>query len=830
MRILRIMLFICLLLNWAYMGPFAVFADLHSAYAQEKPVQQEPHPFKSYSDVITDSSITQEGVFIIHRENGKLYFEIPSAQLEREFLWVTQFSATQTSYSYGGMPIIDRVVRWQRRGNRILLRNVEYEKRADPGTPEAQAVKASTVEAIIKAFDILTVNDQNGSVVIDVTELFVGDTPEFSPRNDLQFAQSKGDLQHVDSIDKRRTFITSVKSFPQNIEARVLATFARKPLITSDQRQKEPSRSDISLGSVTVEIHHSMVALPDDPMQPRFYDWRVGIFRTAFENYSSEREEVEIVSFIKRWRLEKKDPEAAMSEPVKPILFYVGRGVPKRWRKYVSEGIEMWQSAFEKAGFLNAIIARDAPNIDGDPDWDAEDARYSVIRWLPSTIRDGFGPTITDPRTGEILEADVRLYHNVVQLERDWYFIMCSATDPRARTLPLPEDIMGALIRSVTAHEVGHSLGLRHNRKSSQHYSVEQVRDPEFTRRYGYKASLMDYSRYNYVAQPGDDAVLRMDKPGIYDEFAIEWAYRPVPGADTPEDEKPVLDEIANRQLQDPRLLWGAGNEDGAEGRADPFARGYDLTNEPMAASALGLQNLRRIMSYLVESTGKQGEDYQLLQHMYGELGTHREHLLSNVAVLVGGIEFNKKSYGQPRDVFVPIAPEVQRAAIAFLNENAFVIPDWLQPADIIERIGIAGVSSTTLAVQNSMLDILFDATRIGRMIDLEATRENAFTVDELVSLLTGGIFSELKTEAKDIGVYRRNLQRAYIDRMIRILSDDHFSSTDLRAVARGALRSVEKAIDDADIAESSRITRLHLSDLSNRIDHALKGMNSAEK
>lgn len=783
-------------------------------------VSQDKQDVKPYSDIITEAAETQQGVFHTHRIGEKVYFEIPQGRLEDEFLWVSQYARTQTSYSYAGMPIIDRVVRWQQRGNRILLRNVEYARRADPGTAEARAVENSGVEAILYSFEIITINPKTGSPVIDVTDFFTSDPPEFSPQLDMLTYQSKGEIRNVKSVDTGRSYIESVKSFPINVETEVTLTFRRSPLVTWDERSKEKGRSDPSLSSVTVVVHHSMVALPKNPMQARRYDYRIGIFKTSYAYFSSDRQEVEGIPIILRWRLEKQDSKARLSEPVKPIVFYIGREVPKKYTRWIKEGVELWQGAFEKAGFKNAIIARDAPAKEDDANWFAEDARYSVIRWLPSTVRDGFGPTIVDPRTGEILEADVRLHHNVVSLERDYYFTMCSPADMRSRKLPLPDDVIGPLIRNVTAHEVGHSLGLRHNRKSSQHYTVEQLRDPKFTKQYGYKASLMDYTRYNYVAQPGDGAVLVMDRPGIYDEFAIEWAYTPFPGKNSV-DEKPLLDRIAARQSGDKRLLWGAGNEDGKEGRADPFARGYDLSNDPIRATEFGMRNVERLIAYLPQTGGYEGEDFSLLEHMYDEAIGHLSNLLKNVAALVGGVEYNKVAYGQDKPVFIPIDPSMQRQALVFLMENAFSLPNWIAPKDMVTRLGYTNVNAKVTGLQKDILDMLFNTDRVERLIVLESAQSNALTVTELIKGLADGIFSEVHQETPTVGPQRRWLQQDLIDRMMAFFADSK-AAADLRAAVENTMMDLmDPALRAADHAADAQ-SRAHFRNIGNRIRRVL--------
>jgi len=597
---------------------------------------------KKYEEVIPDTAISKAGVFTTHEVGDKLYYEITAGQLEKEFLWVTQFSKIQTSYGYGGTEVIRRVVRWERIKDHILLRNVEYNLRAEEGTPEEIAVKASSVEEIIKSFPIMTFG-KDMAPVIEVTGLFRDDTHEFSPKEQLN---SSG-------IDKARTFITSVKCFERNIETRVLATYKKKPPTPANQNRR-PVRarpSDPSLGAITVELHHSMIALPDDPMQPRLFDRRVGFFAGRHLDFSSDKHYVKDVTYIRRWRLEKKNPELELSEPVEPIIYYVGRGIPEKWHPYVIEGIELWQPAFEAAGFKNAIIGKMAPTPEEDPDFDAEDVRYSTIRWLPSTIENAMGPHVQDPRSGEIIESDIRVFHNVLKLLRDWYFVQASPSDPRAQKLPFPDELMGDLLRYVIAHEVGHTLGLCHNYIATNSYPVESYRDPEFTNKFGTEASIMDYGRFNYIAQPGDNA-RNIPMIGPYDKFAIEWGYREFDLDNSPEEDLPHLNEIAERQLEDPMLRFGGGRELGSVGAGDPRARSEDLGDDPIKATTYGLKNIEYITGYLVEACGEKDKDYTQLNIMYGELLNQMFLELGQVAAVVGGIEIENYVYGQSPEVY----------------------------------------------------------------------------------------------------------------------------------------------------------------------------------
>lgn len=767
---------------------------------------------KDYADVITEEAISADGVFKTHRIGDKLFYEIGEAELGQPFVWVTQIARTQTSYGYGGLQAQNRVVRWDKRGDRMLLRNVEFDLRADDGTRERVAVDASSVAAIIKSFDVAAYAE-DGAAVIDVTGLFTDDVAEFSP---------KIQLRDVQRIDKSRTFIESVKTFPRNIETRVIATFSKTPRNPFQPPQPQPRRgppaprrSDPSLGSVTVELHHSMVRLPDDPMMPRLWDERVGFFSEGFEDYSSDEHEVENVRYIARWRLEKTNPDARISDPVKPIVYYIGRGIPERWRPYIKQGVEDWQVAFETAGFSNAIIARDAPSAEEDPEWDAEDARYSTIRWLPSTIQNAFGPHVSDPRTGEIVEADIRFYHNVVQLARNWYFVQVAPSDARAQDLPLPDDLVGELVRYIAAHEVGHTLGYPHNMKASSCYTVAQLRSREFTEANGNEASIMDYGRFNYVAQPGDGARL-IPMIGPYDKFVTEWGYTPIASASTPAQEKPALDAIAARQLDDACLRFGSPG-------IDPSAQTEDLSADAIEATRLGLANLDRVAGFLVTATGEPGEDYSLLTTMHGVLISQRDRELGHVAGQVGGVIVEKKVYGQDADVYVPVPRERQAAAVRFLLDNAFEVPASLVTEDILGRIGMTGVVARFAQSQQRLLGSLYNATRIQRMVDLEATSADAaYTVADLSGDLADGIFRELGSRAPQVNPYRRSLQRAFVQLLVSKIAGENAESNDLRAVARGVLSGLVGRIEGSAPAAADQTSRYHLQDLAQTIRAAL--------
>ena len=757
---------------------------------EEEKKKEKEKKIKPYDEIITSDAKTRVGLLRTHRIDDKLFYEIPADLLGSDLLWVTQISETTAGNSYSGMPVTDHVVRWELLGDRVLLRSVHFGIRADTKDSIAEAVEASNLAPIIRTFEVKAYG-KDKAPVIEVTDLFTKEVAEFNAKSALS----------AGAMDSGRTFIQEVKAFPDNVEVKVLASYA-------------DSGKDTASSGVTAVLHHSMVRLPKQKMKPRKHDPRVGFFTVGFTDYADDsKHEAGQVRYITRWRLEKKDPKAAVSEPVKPIVFYVGREVPDKWKKYVKAGIDDWQPAFEAAGFKNAIQGKLPPDPREDPDWDPEDARISSIRWVPSKVENAFGPHVHDPRTGEILEADVRMYHNVQKLVRDWYFVQAAASDPRAQKLPMPDDLVGELIRFVVAHEVGHSLGFPHNMKASSSYTIAQLRDPEWTKKNGTAPSIMDYARFNYVAQPEDKASM-MPKIGPYDTFAVTWGYRQFADDAT---EKEELEKQVKVQINDPIFRFGDPNPG-----VDPTQQTEDLGANAVEATALGVKNLNRIAGFLVTATCAPGKDYSLLANMHEQLLRQWSREMGHVVNVVGGVEEINLNYGDAETRFHPLPAAYQRSALSFLVTNALHTPDMFTSSNLILRLTAEGVADRVLSAQRQVLDGIVNARRINRAAENERLQgADSLPVSELFETLRGGLFEEFQQVGARPDVYRRNLQRSYISLLAQQVKNPA-SDSDLPALARGELQAIRALLGKAGENLNATLAILHVNDLLGRITQAL--------
>jgi len=795
---------------------------------------------KPYKEVITAKAATMKGLFTVHKVEDKYFLEIPDSVMKRDIMAITRFSRVAGGGRvYGGEVANQQVVQFERGPlNKVFMRVVTFISVAnDSSQPIYKAVRNSNVDPIAAAFDVKAFSPDSAGVVIEVSDFFKGDNQPISLSTGIKRRLGLG------SLASDRSYVESIRSYPINTEVRSVKTYTASPSSGLAQSNSPfPSASlpaAAAAGAVTVELNTSFIILPKLPAPKRLYDPRIGFFSDDYTVYSDDQQKVEESNFIVRWRLEPRPEDmekwkrGELVEPVKPIIYYIDPATPKKWRKYLIQGVNDWQAAFEKAGFRNAIMGKEWP--EDDSTMSLEDARFSVIRYFASDIQNAYGPNAHDPRSGQILESHIGWYHNVMKLVHDWYFVQTAAVDPRARKMTFDDELMGELVRFVSSHEVGHTLGLRHNMGSSSKTPVEKLRDKAWVEANGHTASIMDYARFNYVAQPEDSitAAGLMARIGDYDKWAIEWGYGYVPAKDE-EDEKKLLNKKYNERLaQNPRIWFGTyefGNS------ADPRTQSEDLGDNAMKASEYGIRNLKRIMANLTQYTREEADRYENLNDMYRVVVGQMNRYIGHVSRNIGGYYETAKSVEQNGDVYEMVPKATQKEAVAFIQKQVFATPTWMIDRNIMNKISNPNTNQLT-TIQDNALQSLLQTARLGRMVNMAARFDNAYNIDEYFSDLKKGIFSELPSRAR-IDAHRRNLQKSYVERMSALLkpasggisiSFGAFNApvtdvmkTDISSVARAHLIQLRNEVVAASASYADNMSKYHLQDLAERIKRAL--------
>jgi len=789
---------------------------------------------KPYKDIIPAGAVSSNGFFSVHKVEDKYFLEIPDSMLGRDLLVVNRIvkaAAGPTpakllfggAFSYAGDEIGESVIQFEKGPeSKIFLKTISFQDRSGDSSSNGLYwnLMNNNMQPIEAAFPIKALSpDMHGSV-IDITD-FVN-----SDNSVMYFPQFVKTFMGLTAVAPERSYISHVTAFPMNIEIRTVRTYNTPP---SALAVNEPR---------TYELNSSIVLLPVNPMHARPADPRIGFFSDQYEDYDANSQGVEKKSNIWKWRMEPREEDlekykrGELVEPRQPIVIYIDPLTPKKWVPYLIAGINDWQVAFEQAGFKHAIVGKEAPI--GDSTWSMEDARHSVLVYKPSDIANASGPSVKDPRSGEILETHINWYHNVMDLLYKWYFVQAAAIDPRARKPHLDDSLMGELVRFVSSHEVGHTLGLMHNFGASSTVPVENLRNKAWVEAHGHTPSIMDYARFNYVAQPEDSVSEKGIFPriGDYDKWAIEWGYKYLPDTLSAGDEKALLGKwIVDRLATGPQYFYGSQLNpldpmDSHAANVDPRDQSEDIGDDAMKASAYGIKNLKRIEPHLLEWTREPHASYERVGQMYQEIvnqyGRYMGHVLKNI----GGVMTTPKTIDQPGSVFTYPTKDKQQRAMAFLVDQLFTTPAWLIDRSLFN---VATVDfSSVAAVQTMIIAGLLDAGRINRMVDAQAYEgAAAYPPTEMLKDLQKGIFTELAT-ARPVDSYRRNLQKAYVDKVCQLISPGGEKpavdkGSDALSILKAHAKDLDAEIKSASLRVTDPLTREHLVDLHERLTIVLK-------
>ena len=722
-----------------------------------------------YHKIVKEGGSMKEGLCTVRHIKDDWYLEVPNSLLGRMLLVVTRFTSVPQGFKmFSGEEVNRSAVYFEQYNEKnLFLREYVQSQYADPNDRIAISLRQSTVDPIVYKFEVIGRNPDTHAQLINVSKWLLSDNKVTS------FSATDRTTLSIGAVQADRTFIDSIKTYPINMEVQTMRTYA----MTSG---KAPASRT---GSATLGLNTSIVMLPDVPMQPRYADDRVGYFNNKITEFSDEQHTTKHEAIISRYRLEPKNEKAykagKLVEPKKQIVYYIDPATPKKWVKYLKQGIDDWNVAFEAAGFKNAIVAKEWPN---DSTMSIDDARFSVLRYLPSETENAYGPRIVDPRSGEIIEAHICWYHNVMNLLTKWYMVQCGPLDKRAQTMNFPDELMGQLVRFVSSHEVGHTLGLRHNMLASQATPVEKLRDKAWVEKNGHTSSIMDYARFNYVAQPEDKISEKGLFPRIndYDKWAIRWGYQWRPEFKDPVSEKKALRAEVSKVLEGNRCLWWVGDEGHS---TDPRSQTEDLADNQMKANELGIRNLKRVMQNILKWTAQPDGEYEDLLTIHQAVRAQYQRYIGHVQRYLGAKYFNNTPGQKPYDL-VPV--QMQKEAIEWLGKQVLDAPLWLYPDEVVSKLGI-DYASEIRNRQHTLINMFLAPTIIIGLHENALHNKDAYSAAAYLDDVFATVWKPLTDKDERQNDFRRQQQRVYLELIDKMLNP---SDTDKGTAAQNAVRS----------------------------------------
>ncbi|RAJ81829.1 uncharacterized protein DUF5118 [Chitinophaga dinghuensis] len=769
---------------------------------------------KPFASVVTKEMITQQGLFTVHStpEKDTILFEIDEHLIGRDILAINRIRKVSSGVKmYSGEELCNRTITFEKGPNETILLKLRYQTSlADTASAIYRAVKASNINGIIATLPIRAYGKNNASYVVDVTAI-LKDPGSF-------VNEAEGDINKFLTVAAMKEHtVTDIRTYPANVEIAISKNG------TADKTLYSKTPVPASL-----ETNTSFIALPEVPMQQRFFDPRVGYFADSYMEYADDQQAVKKRQFINRWRLEPKPADRAryekgeLVEPAKPIVIYIDPATPKQWRPYLIQGINDWRPAFEQAGFKNAITGKEWP--EGDSAMNLEDVRYSVLRYAPSEIANAYGPNTHDPRSGEIIQTNIIWYHNIMDLLHDWYLIQAGPNDPRARVAHFDEALMGQLIRFVSSHEVGHTLGLRHNFGSSSQTPVDSLRSISYLQKNGHTASIMDYARFNYVAQPEDSipAALLYPRVNDYDKWAIEWGYK-LTGARTPVADSKIMSKLATQRLAANNRLWFGDGESEDRPVMDPRCQTEDLGDNNARANALGIKNLKRVMAEMENWSYEEGHTAENLRRIYDRLLGQFLAYLQQVSMSIGGIQYQLPSNGSDAPAFIPLPKEKQLEALEYINRELFTTPTWLVDSTFLNKCMLPYTIDYVEDMQIKSVNTVFNPPFFMRLLRTakQFGEDRTITIPEVLATIRKTVWADLQNNVVKIDAYHRNMQKAYVGGLFTIAMDEErgVNETDAITIAADEITLITDMIRKAIPAAADNLTSMHLHDLAERIE-----------